>query len=53
MELKEIIKMPTVIDNTHESVYKSYQILNKVKEMLLRGDSQKTIIETINYLENN
>jgi len=53
MELKQIKSMPTVRDNVHESVYRSYQILEKVKEMLLRGDSKETIIETIKYLEQN
>jgi len=51
MELKQIKSMPTVRDNVHESVYRSYQILEKVKEMLSRGDSKETIIETIKYLE--
>jgi len=45
--------MPTVIGNTHESVLRAYQILEKVKVMLERGDSKETIIETIKYLEQN
>lgn len=49
--LQEIKKMPTVIGNVHESVYKSYQILELVKEMLNRGDSQETIIMNIKHLE--
>lgn len=53
MELKQIKTMPTVRDNVHESVYRSYQILELVKEMLLRKDSKETIIEIIKYLEQN
>jgi capsular polysaccharide biosynthesis protein len=53
MEIKQIKSMPTVIGNTHESVLRAYQILEKVKQMLERGDSKETIIETIKYLEQN
>jgi capsular polysaccharide biosynthesis protein len=53
MEIKQIKSMPTLIGNTHESVYRSYQILEKVKQMLERGDSKETISETIKYLEKN
>ena len=51
-DLKEITEMPTVIDNTHESVYRCYHVLNHVKIMLERGDSVETIMEIINILEN-
>lgn len=51
MELKQIAKMPTVIDNKHESIYQSYQILEKVIEMLQRNDSNETILETIKLLK--
>lgn len=51
MELKEIAKMPTVIDNKHESIYQSYHILEKVIEMLQRNDSNETILETIKLLK--
>ena len=53
MKIAEIKAMPTVLSNSHESVLRAYQILDKVKEMLNRGDSQKTIIELIEHLENN
>lgn len=51
MEFKEIIKMPTVINNNHESLYRSYQALSLVKEMLHRGDSNETILEAISTIE--
>ena len=49
--LEEIKAMPIVYDNVHESIYKSYAILELVKEMLLRGDSGETILMTINHLQ--
>ena len=48
MELNQIIKMPTVIDNKHESLYQSCQILEKVIEMLKRN---KILVRDINSLE--
>ena len=51
MEFKEIIKLPTVINNNHESVLRSFQILNNVKKMLERGDSNETISDFINEAE--
>lgn len=50
MTLKDIIKMPTVVDNNHESVYRSYHILLKVIEMVERNDSKETIIEIADFL---
>jgi hypothetical protein len=43
MELKEILNMPSIVNNIHESTYRSYHILNKVLEMVKRGDSKETI----------
>ena len=48
--ISEIKKMPTVINNTHESVYKSFNILNLVIDMLERGDSPETILIIIKHL---
>jgi len=48
--LKDIKEMPITIDNNHESLYKSYQTLWIVREMLKRGDSKKTIINIINFI---
>lgn len=51
MEFKEIVKMPTTMHNTHESVLRSYQVLKVVKEMLQRNDSQTTILDYIDAVE--
>ena len=50
MNLTEIKKAPIVIDNNHESLYRSYQTLRLVKDMLKRKDSKKTIINIINFI---
>lgn len=44
--------MPTVVEEVkgngaHESVLRAYHILEKVKAMLGRGDSQETILDVI------
>lgn len=43
--------MPMVVNNVHESVYKSYQTLQLVKEMIHRGDSIDTILDIILLIE--
>ncbi len=50
MELIEILGMPTVIDNTHESCFRSYHVLIHVMTMMERGDSKETILDTIKLL---
>lgn len=45
------IEFPTIINNVHESCFRSYQILEKVKIMLNRDDSKETIMETIEMME--
>lgn len=51
MVIATIKAHPTVIDNNHESLYRSYQTLEHVKEMLCRGDSNQTILEVIEECE--
>jgi hypothetical protein len=51
MKIVEILRMPCVLNNTHESVYQAYHILERVKSMLLRGDSNETILEEIDFME--
>jgi len=51
MTIEEIIEMPTVINNTHESIYRSWHILELVTLMLKRGDSNETILEVIIYIQ--
>lgn len=50
IDFKEIIKRPTEIDKNHESLFRSYGILQEVVKMLERGDSNETILSVINYL---
>lgn len=50
--IEKIKNKPIVYENISESIFRSYHILNYVKEMLKRNDSKETIIEMINYLEN-
>jgi len=49
-KIEEIAKMPTVVDNVHESVYRSYATMNLMCEMLERGDSKETILMTIRHI---
>lgn len=52
MTTSEIRNFPTCyVSNyggeNHESLLRSFQVLQKVKEMLSRGDSSETILEVI------
>lgn len=52
MSISEIKKFPTTYVDAeggkwHESTLRSFQVLQKAKEMLLRGDSKETILEFI------
>lgn len=51
MTIQEIKDYPTCIGNNHESLLQSFQLLKKVKEMLERGDSKKTILEVIYFVQ--
>lgn len=44
-------RIPDTAHGVHESVFRSYQILKEVKEMLDRGDSVETIREFIRWTE--
>jgi hypothetical protein len=43
--ISDIQNLPTVVDNNHESLYRSYHILNHVLKMVKRGDKAESIIE--------
>ncbi len=43
--------IPTGTRGVHESIFRSYQILGEVKEMLDRGDSVETVREFIRWAE--
>lgn len=46
-----IAKMPTKIDNIHQSCYRSDRILRYVMDMIERGDSAQTICDVVEYLQ--
>jgi len=50
MNIKEIELQEESIENVHESIFKSYQTLIKVKQMIDRKDSIQTIKEFIEHL---
>ena len=50
MKLKEISKMPTSIDDVHESMYRSYQLLEYVLMMIEAGDSFGTIHDLVEFI---
>lgn len=47
----QLRSFPTVYRNVHESVYRSYQILEEVKQMLDRHDSIETLQRFIYWAE--
>jgi hypothetical protein len=49
-KLASIKERPTVIDNNHESLYRSYHILDYVLKLVERDDSKDTIFEVVDYL---
>ena len=51
MNLNEILLLPTSIDKVHESVYRSYHILDHILVMVERGDSAETIAEVAELLK--
>lgn len=50
MKPEQIIGFPTTHNNVHESVYRSYHILEYVLLMVERGDSRETIYEMAELL---
>lgn len=51
MLITEINKRPTVLDNNHESLYRSYHILEKVKWLLENNVASTVILELISDME--
>lgn len=47
MTIKQILEMPTLRDNIHESCFRSYSVLERVVEMLKRGDSSESVLDFI------
>ena len=57
MNIDQIKRFPTEFldqkkGRCHESILRSWQILNAVKAMLKREDSAETILAIIEYIEN-
>lgn len=50
-EYVTIAKMPTVYLNIRESIFRSYQILRKVKYLLDQGTSPEVVLGLIELLE--
>ena len=51
MNLDKIIEMPTIYNNTHESIYRVFHVLEYVLDMVDRGDSKETILEVADFLK--
>lgn len=51
-KISEIKKMPTMLDNVHETVYKAHATLMLIIEMVNRGDSKETIWNVYDELYN-
>lgn len=49
-KLEDIREKPTTFNNVHESIYRAYDTLNLVLEMVARGDSKETIFMVANDL---
>jgi hypothetical protein len=44
-EIEEIMKMPTIVDHVHQSVFRANGLLLHILEMVNRGDSRETIMD--------
>ena len=44
-EIYKILQKPTTIDKVHESMYRSYNIVDYILKMVERGDSKETIAD--------
>ncbi len=51
VSLETIRRRPTVMHNSHESVLRSYWIVQKVKELLVNKTPAKVVLEIIADLE--
>jgi len=49
--IKEIKRFPTTFERVHESVFRSYQILEKVKELLEKNTAPDIILELVKEME--
>jgi hypothetical protein len=51
MTLQEIRECPTVVNRCHESVLRSFHILDKIKHLLANGVPASCILEIVEDLE--
>ena len=51
MRIQEILDMPTVLNNTHESSYRVYHALERVKSLLEHGVPNDVILELIEEMD--
>lgn len=51
MKYREIAEQSTIIDNTHESLFRVYHILEEAKKLLEMGASNEVVLHIINNLE--
>lgn len=51
MFLEGTKELPTILSGIDECSFRSYHILQKVIQMVARGDTRETIIEIADYLE--
>lgn len=50
MNILNIVNEPTTVNDIHESVYRSYHILNLVEDLLGRGVPSDVILELLREL---
>lgn len=50
MTIHDIVFMPQVFRNVHESTYRAYHILGFIMQMVERGDSPETIKQMHEFL---
>lgn len=49
-KIHQLSKLNEIRNGVHESVFKSYHVLQHVETMLKRGDSTETILELIEFV---
>ena len=50
--LSKLASMPTVLNNMHESLFRSYHALRKIKELLAKGTPGDVVLAIISEIDN-
>jgi hypothetical protein len=50
MDFTTIKELPTTYKNIHESIYRSYHIVQKIEELLQQGINNDILLEIIRHL---